>query len=87
MIPLLYPAQPLTGPITASVTFYCKKAKTTKRSYPRGDVDNYAKAILDAANGKLYDDDDQIIQLTVTKLFATLDEPRISIYLSQWTNR
>lgn len=84
LIETLYSAEPLDGPITASVVLYCKRAKTSKRSYPRGDVDNYAKAILDAANGKLYVDDDQIIQLTVTKLYATLDRPRISVYLSPW---
>lgn len=33
----------------------------------RGDVDNYAKPILDAANGRIWFDDSQIQKLTVTK--------------------
>tara|TARA_R110002020_G_scaffold206535_2_gene411885 strand:- start:940 stop:1338 length:399 start_codon:yes stop_codon:yes gene_type:complete len=84
LIPAMYSGLPLTGPLRALITFYCKRAKTTKREYPRGDVDNYAKAILDSANGKLYVDDDQIIQLTVTKQYAINEEPMISIYLEPW---
>ncbi len=84
MLPDLYAGEPLSGPLVAIVIFYCKRAKTTKRTWPRGDVDNYAKALLDAGNGRLYVDDDQIVHLTVTKLYATLEPPRISIYITSW---
>jgi len=30
----------------------------------RGDLDNYGKALLDAANGLLYEDDRQVVELT-----------------------
>lgn len=33
----------------------------------RGDIDNYAKTILDALNGVLYEDDKQIVYLQVMK--------------------
>ncbi|MDK6371974.1 MULTISPECIES: RusA family crossover junction endodeoxyribonuclease [Aerococcus] len=34
------------------------------------DIDNYAKAILDASNGVLYKDDGQVVKLTATKAYA-----------------
>jgi Holliday junction resolvase RusA-like endonuclease len=55
------------------VTIICviTKPKTTKRSNPRGDVDNYAKGILDAMTKKGYwNDDDQIVSLEIVKKFT-----------------
>jgi len=56
------------------------RPKTTKRDCPRGDVDNYAKAILDAITGhkdqpkNYWRDDDQITDLAMTKRFAAPGE-------------
>ena len=44
-----------------------------------GDVDNLAKFVLDAMNGVFFDDDSQIVELTVRKCYA--DEHEISIML------
>lgn len=64
------------------------KPKTSKREYPRGDVDNYAKAPLDAitSHTDIWNDDDQIVALLVTKQFTT--EPKeagnwITIYTDE----
>lgn len=38
------------------------------------DVDNYAKALLDAMNGIVFKDDNQIVKLTVSKEYA--EEPK-----------
>jgi crossover junction endodeoxyribonuclease RusA len=38
------------------------------KSSLRGDIDNYVKSILDALNGVAWEDDKQIIELTVKKL-------------------
>lgn len=65
------------------------KPKTTKRDYPRGDTDNYAKAILDAMTkaGPFFEDDDQVTALMVTKRFAEPDEePRTIINWYEETN-
>lgn len=42
------------------------------------DLDNVAKAILDACNGILYDDDKQVCRLRVEKCFST--DPRVEVY-------
>lgn len=64
------------GPLAVEVEQVCKKPKTTKRDYPRGDVDNHAKGPLDAITRSHsgWHDDDQIVELTVTKRFAEGDE-------------
>ena len=70
----------LEGPLSVSVYCCVAKPKTTERDYPRGDVDNYAKAVLDSLNGVLWDDDDQIVSLLVYKEYVGADEqPHIYI--------
>ena len=55
--------------------------KTVSRDWPRGDVDNYAKAALDVINkrGTVWVDDIQVVSLTVQKTFS--DEPHTSIHI------
>ena len=47
--------------------------------YPivKPDIDNVAKAILDALNGVVYKDDNQIVELHIKKLYS--DEPRVIV--------
>ncbi len=52
------------------IVFTCKKPRTTKLTYPKPDIDNYAKSVLDACNGVLWLDDSQIIHLYATKLWT-----------------
>ncbi len=81
VIPEVYTDQPLTGTLEVSVWFYCKRPKTTKRTEPRGDVDNYVKALLDSCNGKVFEDDDQIKRITATKQYEDEHGPRIELYI------
>ena len=83
VIPLVFTGQPLAGTLEVLVTFYCKRPKTTKREEPRGDVDNYVKAILDSCNGKVFEDDDQIKRITATKRWEDEHGPRIELYVSK----
>jgi Holliday junction resolvase RusA-like endonuclease len=46
----------------------------------RPDIDNYAKAILDALNGVMWADDGQIVQLTASKSYG---EPRVEIEIQE----
>lgn len=59
------------GTLAVNIMFGCSKPKSTKRSHPHGDIDNYVKAALDSLNGVLWDDDDQIIELAARKFFIT----------------
>ena len=43
----------------------------------RGDVDNIAKIVLDAANGVLWEDDGQVVALSICKLYS--DDPRVEL--------
>ena len=62
------------SPVSVDIVLYKDKVKVTiteepeeKKSSLRGDVDNYAKSILDGLNGIAYLDDRQIVKLKVTK--------------------
>ena len=73
---------PLEGPISASVIAVypvpvSASAAKKREMYggavlplTRPDVDNVAKLILDALNGRAYIDDSQIVSLTVSKRYA-----------------
>ena len=65
---------PYMGDIAVTVEFIAKRPKTTKLSSPRGDIDNYLKAIFDALNGKLFDDDKQIVICHARKAWSDSNE-------------
>lgn len=50
---------PLLGPIRVAINF---------ETSSRADVDNLAKAVLDAGNGILYRDDSQVVSLVISKV-------------------
>lgn len=68
---------PVTCPINCVVEIIVEPPKTTKRDYPKGDVDNYAKGPLDSitSHGGFWHDDDQVVSLFVIKRFTTVGEP------------
>lgn len=80
--------RPVTGAVNMTVTFYlaipkswqnAKKqlAKEGKlRPTTKPDIDNLTKAIMDGCNGFLYNDDKQVVDLTLHKFYG---EPRTEI--------
>mgnify|MGYP003131711188 CR=1 FL=1 len=72
---------PVKGPISVKIIFHCHKPKTSKLNEPRGDIDNYIKAILDSCNGLVWDDDDQIVRINACKLFADGCDPKIEMWV------
>lgn len=65
-----------SAPLAVVTEIVVEKPKTSKRSYPRGDNDNYEKAIWDSITQcpGIWEDDDQIILNTTIKRFALKDE-------------
>jgi Holliday junction resolvase RusA-like endonuclease len=72
---------PLAGPLAVSVHVVLSRPKShysasgklrnSAPSYPsKSDVDNYAKAVLDALNKTAWEDDSQIVELRVTKRYS-----------------
>ncbi len=75
---------PMTGALFCRLEFY-RKFNETSRNY--GDIDNHAKAILDALSGICYVDDRQIVGANIVKR-QDKDEPRIFIDIAHvgWEN-
>jgi Holliday junction resolvase RusA-like endonuclease len=71
------------GAVSMEITFHRKVAiknlpqvrKLSNQNFvydtKKPDVDNLSKFVLDALNGVLYKDDDQVVRLTATKVLHT----------------
>ncbi len=75
--------EPLTGPVVLTVTavFALPKSKHRKRNRVQRqwsgnakDIDNICKAVMDAANGVLWVDDRQVVNLKAWKFQGAQDE-------------
>lgn len=75
---------PLTGFLKVHILCSVIKPKSTKLLYPKPDVDNYAKAILDSLNGHLWEDDSQIIELTIQKEWSTKKTGEFIVTVEKW---
>ena len=84
------PRDPFSGPVTVSLVFYLerpashlKKDGSPKASaplYPRPDVDNLAKAVLDAlTDAGAWADDSQVVSLGVRKKWSQVAHTLITI--------
>ena len=60
------------GPVYVVIHTVAKRPQRLTRGFPRGDVDNFAKAALDAVTraGLIWHDDDQVIVLSIGKRYA-----------------
>jgi len=69
-------------PLIVRIDNVVERPKTTKKFCPKGDVDNYAKSVLDALTAAgAWGDDDQVVELVVTKRFASAADP-VGIHIS-----
>ena len=53
---------------------------------PRGDVDNYGKFVLDCLNKTLYYDDNQVVKVTLEKMYDPDNEGKTAISVSRDTD-
>lgn len=77
---------PLCGPLKVTMRFILKRPKRPKFALPavRPDADNFWKAVSDALNGILWEDDAQIVECHASKAYAAAGtEPRIEIELER----
>jgi Holliday junction resolvase RusA-like endonuclease len=58
----------VTGPLCVTIYNVATRPKSTKLAYPKPDVDNYAKSVMDAmTKAGLWEDDSQVVLLTSGK--------------------
>lgn len=78
--------KPLLGALCVSIAFFIERPKSNKTPHPVsqrvGDCDNLAKAVLDAANGILFEDDSQVVRLSASKQWGN---PRIVVVVREVT--
>lgn len=72
-----YKGRPITGPVSVHLSFHFKRPAKSKYTKPigcaYGDIDNLIKAVLDALNGIVFRDDNQIVTVTAAKFYNTKD--------------
>lgn len=85
--------QRLNGALEANVNAYFKIPKSASkkkgtdmsagliRPVKRPDLDNIVKAIFDSLNNIAFDDDSQVVELTVAKKYS--DNPRVEVNLKE----
>lgn len=81
----------MTGPLHLSLVFYLqipqswsnkKKSQAEHgeiRPTSRPDIDNYVKSVMDALNSIAYEDDSQVVELTVRKKYSSEPGTLISV--------
>jgi len=63
-------------------------ARSGAPEWPRADIDNLVKGVLDALNGLAYKDDSQVVGLVAFQRFAAQgEEPHTVLSLSEWRPR
>ena len=68
--------RPFVGDLHCHLKFYRKFNPSSRRF---GDIDNHVKAILDATQGLLFNDDSQVVAITAEK-FQDKAHPRTEIF-------
>lgn len=74
VITAVWDDDPIVADVKVTIRCFVKRPKTTKLTVPRPDVDNFAKAVLDAMNGIVLADDRQVVELVATKAWAAVGE-------------
>lgn len=85
--------KPVKGPVRLTVVIYRQVLKNWSKKktnaairgehlpVTRPDLDNYLKVIMDASNGLLYEDDNQVVEILASKRYAKM--PYVEIILEE----
>jgi Holliday junction resolvase RusA-like endonuclease len=81
--------EPIDGPVELSIDFFYNRPKSIKGGVmlkaTREDLDNLAKAVLDALNGIAYPDDGRVFRLHAAKYYCEPGtEPRTEIAIERY---
>ena len=85
---IAYKYPPSKGTFSVDLEFICYRPKNPTNTYAIGDIDNFAKAPLDAITQSkmVWEDDVQITELTCSKRYQNKDEPfGIKVIIRQLT--
>ncbi len=77
---LQYLGDVLTGATAVEIKFYMKRPERPANDYPRGDIDNYTKAILDGLNKIVFKDDAQVCSIKSSKHYAEHGEIVVRVW-------
>jgi Holliday junction resolvase RusA-like endonuclease len=77
--------EPITGPMDVETWIYRARPKSTtrKKHYPKGDNDNYEKAVWDSLNGVVWEDDDDIVTNHTYKRYAVEGHEQIVLTVTR----
>lgn len=85
-VPEVYPI--IEGPVYVRMELLLPLFKTVVRDLPKGDVDNYAKSVLDllTSSERVWTDDIQVNHLEIFKRFVRDDEePACHVFIREGT--
>jgi crossover junction endodeoxyribonuclease RusA len=73
------PDEPMTGPVAVMITFYMPKPKSAPKSKlycdKKPDLDKLIRSTLDGMTGVIFNDDGQVSEMMVKKIYATPEQP------------
>lgn len=75
-----FPDVPIRGPVTAVILLFARRPRKTRLAWPKPDVDNYAKSVMDGCNGVVWEDDSQVVTLRVHKAWSEVPRIELQVY-------
>jgi Holliday junction resolvase RusA-like endonuclease len=74
----------VSGPVSVTIAAYYPRPKRPTHAYPaRNDADKIARSCLDALKGIAWADDQQVVELRVTKAYASDKGPGAWIEITE----
>lgn len=77
------PAVPITGAVRCELVFHLRAPKVRRSSWPvtTPDAENLCKGLLDSWNGVLWEDDSQVVELVLRKVYARDGKVGVAVWI------